>query len=198
MSFEIMLARFGPSGEEVPKHPNVLRDLERIARELTGKAGEEDAFSLAADGGSFDIDLPGGTATVGPTFAQFPIQELDPLTLRVVFEIARAGDMAIMTEGGDNPAILTDPAQRPRLPEVWRDGSATPVCTSPEHLGQLLQGWYQRQTGYAARAFSDVKEGTPAPVASSGETKVVDLYRFDRSDNNVPRHPDVLRDLLRV
>jgi|GEM_PF-5845719 len=200
MSFEIMLARFGPSGEEVPKHRMVLRELECIARDLTGKAGEEDAVFPRADGASFDIDLSGGTATVGPAVAQFPIQELDPLTLRVVFEIARAGDMAIITEGGDYSAVLTDPAQRPRLPEVWRDGSATPVCTSPEHLERLLQGWYQWQTGYAAHAFSDTKMGRPSPASVTGCNlpTPVDLYRFDRSGNEVPRHPDVLRDLLRV
>jgi hypothetical protein len=37
-----------------------------------------------------------------------------------------------------------------------------------------------------------------ARVVNSGQAERVDLYRFDRSGNEVPRHPKVLADLLQV
>src|SRR5205823_10194271 len=37
-----------------------------------------------------------------------------------------------------------------------------------------------------------------ARVVNSERTERVDLYRFDRSGNEVPRHPKVLADLVRV
>jgi hypothetical protein len=97
------------------------------------------------------------------TYAQFPIQELDPLTLRMIFELAKVGDMVIITEGGRNRAILTDTAQHSNLPRSWiGEEEAVPVCFSPEQLEYLLQDWYHKQTGYAKRAFAEVQSGGEA------------------------------------
>src|SRR6516162_9586704 len=171
MSIELYLARFDPSGD-VPKHPNVLQELVRVVRSVTEKAGEADAVSLAADGASFDIELPGGTATVHPTFAQIPIAELDALTLEAVFEIARAGDMVVITEGGTYPTILTSIAQRGWLPTDLQD-QQTPVCDSAQQLKELLQDWYAPHKQYAEQLSSDLKGG----VSPAIESEVLRMYR---------------------
>jgi hypothetical protein len=194
MSIELYLARFDPSGGDAPKHPNVLQELVRVARCVTEKAGEADAVSVAADGASFDIELPGGTGTVHPTFAQIPIAELDALTLEAVFEIARAGDMVVITEGGTYPTILTSTAQRARLPRDWQDAKQAPVCDSVDQLKHLLQDWYAPHKQYAEQLSSDLKAG----VTAAFECEILKMYRFDRSGNEIARHPDVMRDLVQV
>src|SRR5262249_23740749 len=152
--------------------------------------GEADAVSVAADGASFDIELPGGTATVHPTFAQIPIAELDALTLEAVFEIARAGDMGVVTEGGTYSTILTSIAQGARLPRDMQDAKPAPVCDSADQLKQLLQDWYALHKQYAEQLASDLKGG----VSPAFESEILKMHRFDPSGNEIARHPDVMRD----
>jgi len=157
VSVLIYLIRFDLSGKDVPKYPEVLKDMERLARQLTKQSGNTAAVSTAPDGDSFDIDLPGGTATIHPAWGQFPIEELDPLTLKVMFEIARAGDMVIVADG--ERAILTDPVQRDHLPaEGWLGGDQISTCFSAEEVGRLLSGWYARQAAFKEQAIAEWRQ----------------------------------------
>jgi hypothetical protein len=44
--------------------------------------------------------------------------------------------------------------------------------------------------------MKDTKPRRAARVVNSERTESVDLYRFDRSGNEVPRHPKALKDYL--
>ena len=144
--------------------------MERLARQLTKQAGEKAAVSTASDGDSFDIELPGGTATMHPAWGQFAIEELDPLTLEVMFQIARAGDMVIVADG--ERAILTDPAQRQHLPaKGWLEEDRISTCFSAEEVGRLLSKWYASQAVFKKQAIAEWRqqpsEQTSIPGTSS-------------------------------
>jgi hypothetical protein len=101
-------------------------------------------------------------------FGKFPVDDLDSLTIRLMFEIARTGDMVIITEGGRYPAILTDPAQLGRLPKEWHRGDRIRVCSSPEQLVHLLSDWYALQAGFRERAISDWRQSVGEPTSIPG------------------------------
>jgi hypothetical protein len=154
MSIELILATFhDPSGEARDSAP--LRLLADAVRDTLRRAKQTDV-DVEESEGHILVDLPGGTAHIGADHAIFPIDELDPLTLRVVFAVAKAGDMAIVTEGGDYSAIVMNAAQRARLPEEeWRARTASPICRSVKGLARLLESWYSIHADFRNRAVTD-------------------------------------------
>ena len=259
MGIELILARFDDESDET-EDPEVLQRLADAVRRILPESKRADV-DVDASAQQVLVDMPGGTAQIKTRYAWFPIVDLDPLTLRVIFELARAGDMVVLADGADYSAIVVDPSQRNRLPEgeEWKSEGATPLCRSPEELGHLLQGWYRGQTEYRERAVADwtarsqsshpvvrrsdrpaarpspyrgqavadwtarsqsddpvVRLGdgpaTPPPggiqyrwdpwvgdhVMNGPEPELVRFHRFDATANQVPEHPDVLRELKEV
>ncbi len=255
MGIELILAKFDKESDET-EDPEVLQRLADAVRRTLRKSRARDV-DVNASAQEVLVDLPGGTADIHCDFARFPIAHLDPLTLRVIFEVAKTGDMVVLTEGGDYSAIVMFPSQRARLPEgeEWRSEDATPLCRSPEELGRLLQGWYRVQAEYRERAVADwtarsqsnrpvvrrsdrpaarpspyrgqavadwtarrqsnepvvtlsAKSGQPGSyrydpwvndhVLNGPEWELVRFHRFDTTASQVPKHPDVLRELKEV
>src|ERR1043166_3623036 len=132
MSVELVLGRFDPENEthdrvSIPQLANLLRSVMRDYQ------CDEEAVFVPETGGTIQIELPGGTAEVHADHALFPIQELDPVTTRVAFEVAKAANFVVITEGGKYSAILTDIAQRALLPKEWQNPDLSPVSQSVEH-----------------------------------------------------------------
>jgi len=216
MGVELVLASFG--GESDHGQPSVkLNRLEGAVRGTLRKAKRTNVDVTASEDRLL-VNLPGGTAEIHADHAQFPIEHLDPLTLSIVFEVAKTGDMVVLTEGGNYSAIVLDASQRPQLPEEWQTENASPLCRSPKELGRLLENWYGAHADFQKKAVADIAaRSEPAtPLSSpagtsyrwdpvrdefveiSKESEVVDLYRFDPSGNEVPKSPDVIRQLKTV
>jgi hypothetical protein len=165
----------------------------------------DDGVAISSD--RVMVDLPGGTAEVRSDFAIFPINELDPVTLEVVFAVGKSGDMAIFAEGLECAAIVLNTAQRQRLKESEEDRKACPICRSASQLGELLKDWHQWHVTLRTQALTEV--GTEDPPSSAAAHKAsqadtprvvdkfekVNLFRFDTAGNEIPKHPGVLAEL---
>ena len=255
MGIELILARFDDESDET-EDPEVLQRLADAVRRILPESKRADV-DVDASAQQVLVDLPGGTAEIKTRYAWFPIVDLDSLTLRVIFELAKAADMVVLADGADYSAIVVDPSQRNRLPEgeEWKSEGATPLCRSPEELGRLLQGWYRGQAEYRERAVadwtarsqsshpvvrrSDRPAARPSPytgqpvedwtarrqsndpvvrlsdlsgvtgeyrwdpwvndvVLNGPKPELVRFHRFDHTASQVPKHPDVLRELREV
>jgi hypothetical protein len=147
VSFDLVLARFDKGRDESPKHPGVLTDLLHAAQ----NAVSPDSIVSAGDDG-FGVELEAGSGSVHPSNAVFQFDKLGKRDLRLIYDIATAGDMVVIVEGGKYPAILTDPRQRQNLPPDWAgDEELTPVAKSATHLGQLIRGALDAHEAYQSR-----------------------------------------------
>ncbi len=215
MGIELIVARFGEGGEE-SEPSKTIQHLAKSARSTLRRLNRLD-IDLDVSADTLVVDLPGGAAEIYADHAIFPIQELDPLTVEVVFALAKAGDFVVLPEGGQYPAILFRPTQRRRLPEVdWKRKEASPVCRSPDELAQLLEGWFRENAEFRARAvkrfLASEKSGDGAAKAPAQDRdkqantqltkevqyEAIHLYRFDPEANERPKHPSVVEDLREV
>ena len=153
MSIEIGLQRIDEAGAAGPRRIGVLGELRQAAQRVLAEAERLDDTTVADDGKSFTVMVPGGTASVYESCAVFPLVKLDSLWLRMVFAIARTGDMIVV---GDGLEILTDPAQ-PR-PAWVPDDKVMPVCSSPDELRLLIDPWHQRISRYADEMRRELSE----------------------------------------
>jgi hypothetical protein len=180
MSAELILARFDPNGSATKEFamPLLAKTSQRVLTEL---GWDKELVSASPNGETIDIELPGGTAEIHTDHAKFPIDNLDTLTLRLIFEIALAGNFMIITEGGKYAAILLKAEQRAQVPADWHPSKATtPICHSPDELGILLQSWLAAQKDYMTRSFG---ERSTSELTSSAD----ELIRIEnRSNISVP------------
>lgn len=202
MSIEIGLQRIDAADSREPKHASTLGQLRQTVQGVLAEAGRLDDTTMADDGQSFTVMVPGGTASVYESCAVFPLARLDPFWFRMVYAVARAGDMMVV---GDGLEILTNSTQvRP----AWvSSGEVVPSCSSPDELRVLLEPWFMRQVHYAdemRRELSQKAEGgSPGPppdavyIQLRGNETVLDLLdasgRFYRAAirdrvTNVPKH----------
>lgn len=155
MSLELLVQRFDAKQSGASKHPYVLGELMQTARTAMSEKAQGDVW-LASDGKTLMIDLPGGTAELHSHAGCFPICDLDPLTLEMIFRIARAGAMAIIVDGGPHQIILTSEEQRHSLPsELKAIGESFPVCRSSQELKELLNEWHTAHMRYRAYVVAE-------------------------------------------
>lgn len=169
MSAELCLQRFDPSRDDGPKRPGILADLASLARRVLADEGraEDVDVETAADGESFTIEFDGGAAEVHATHGFFPQAALDKAGIRLAFELAREGDMAIVIEGGKYRAILTDPRQWDALPPDWiEDQAQAPVCRSAAELETLLGDWFGVHGRYADQLRRELSERAAPPAGA--------------------------------
>lgn len=173
MSIDLILATFAEPSDK-PESATQLSRLAETVRRTLANSDANDAYIEASDE-SILVHLPGGTAEIRDDFARFPITDLDPLTVQVIFEVAKCGNMVLLTDGGDYSAILVEPSQRSRLPDAeWQSENVSPDCRSPEHLGLLLGSWYREHSSFITRveerwrAESDRHELELLPPTNSG------------------------------
>lgn len=221
MSIQLILAtlRDKPSKAKCLRTIECLRD---VVCSILRESGVCEKVETSSD--AVLLDLPGGTAEIYVDHAIFPIEELDLLTMKVVFEVAKVGDMAIITEGGDYAALLASPSQRKRLPdETSQTKSLSPVFRTPEELEELLNSWYRVHSNFrnsVSTSPTAAKQPAPTQPARQASDSVVKqfrwdsvlnqlvevtrgfvyliLHRFDPTGNDIPKHPAVLKDLLNV
>lgn len=200
MSIELILSTFQEESDPTRKLPRIARIISRRMQ-----TSGQPATNVESTPETLLVHLPGGTAEIRADDAQFPIQTLDPLTLNILFDVAIAGDMIIITEGGDSDAIVVSPQQRQRLPEEWQPDSASPICFSPEELGFLLRPWFREHSEYRNHLPHDdeippQRQLTPADLGLAPRRELYDttLHRFDPTGNDIPRDPNVLQDLLEL
>ncbi|MCI0361634.1 MAG: hypothetical protein L0211_24385 [Planctomycetaceae bacterium] len=222
MGIELILARFGEDGDEVDQ----TKAVGRLAKSVRSTLRRLNCLDIDASvsGDTLLVDLPGGTVEIHADHAIFPIQELDPLTVEVVFAVAKAGDFAVLPEGGQYPAILFRPYQRRHLPEEdWKRKEVSPVCRSPDELAKRLESWFRANSEFRARAVKrflaeEKKSGDDAARAAAPQRdeqaaakgkkeeieieevryEAIHLYRFDAEANECPKHPAVMQDLSEV
>lgn len=104
-------------------------------------------------------------------FAQFFIGELDALMVRVAFEVAKAGDMVVFTEGGKFSAVLTNSNQQEQLRSVKQDDVSAYVCHSFEEFDLVLREWYAIQKEYAMRCSTYLPKSQTGEMNSPGDTE---------------------------
>ena len=91
MSIELILTTF-EDPLNTPHDAAALAHLTDSLRDTVRKLGgsAEDVQTSAEE---VQVHLPGGTAVIHSDHAIFPIEELDPLTLGVVYDLAKTADM---------------------------------------------------------------------------------------------------------
>lgn len=211
MSLELMLSSV-PDDPDAEVNPERLGRFAAVVLRVLRKFHADDEC-LQIEEGQLLVDLPGGTAEVRSNFAIFPIDQLDPLTMEVVFAIAKSGDLAVFAEGLEVPAIVLNAAQRQRLEESEGTGKECPICRSARQLGELLKDWHQWYVDIRTQALAAFEtKDSPSPAAAPpGEATQEDtpravrlarpidedvfLIRFDTSGNKVPKSSNVLDEL---
>jgi len=142
------LYRFDRSDNEVPRHPDVLRDLLQVAESHLKSLGPKARltkgnvrFGKASETWAFEMSFPLGEAEVFASHARIRLYDLDLPTARLLFEIARAGDMSfIKIVNIERAVIFTDHSQIARAPEGWIEATKSPiVCQSAAELMPLLR-----------------------------------------------------------
>ncbi|HZU39115.1 MAG TPA: hypothetical protein VFA18_24530 [Gemmataceae bacterium] len=139
----------------------------------------DDGTIIAPDGTKFSVILPSGTAEVYANYGAFPgFADLDPLTRRMMFELAKAGDMAIM---GDCLIILTNPAQ-PR--PSWASSQWLHLCQSMEELDRVLDDCVGPYESWRDSALGDVPSRPQAErtyVNLAGKIRIMDALGGERN-----------------
>jgi hypothetical protein len=217
MGIELILGVFNEDDDKRNDAP-ILERLADVVREALRQLECEEDGSVETSDEVVFVDLPGGTAEIRANCATFPIQTLDPLTLRVVFEVAKAGDMVIITEGGDYSAIVIDSKQRVHFSdEEWQSEDVTPLCESPKELKHQLSSWYRVHSEFTRAVVEDWRAKDPSSPSwdvqirfsswdpwldknsdNAPQPEPVMLHRFDAMTNRKPKHPDVLRELTEL
>lgn len=176
MSLDFGMQRFDESGEMSPKHPRVLEDILASVREAFPPGDER--YSVRKRGGkSLEVQLASGIGTIRADHAAFNVHDLDKdEDVRVIYAIAKAGDMVVIIEDGS--PILTDPEQRARLPDALVSvENRVPVAKGWKELARLLRAVavpaaaYREKVLAAYEAEPQVEPGSP-PTGDQGETAI--------------------------
>ena len=199
---EIWLYRFDAAGNEIPKHPSVLNELEDICR--LHMEAERDSHSQFVDNEEWpplSLRFPYYSSDVWPARAEFDFDDLTPAIARLMFEVSRAGDMSIILP---RVVIVTDRGQRERVPESWKQTMKIITCESAEELSPLLMTWQidiplaERDYGcgekrehvpgtYPQRARCVYIEAKPNETALEQQKKV---YKHKSQSPDGPQRPD--------
>jgi hypothetical protein len=173
MGFEIVLARFDEKGGDSPKHPAVQADLLRAAQGVVAGKG-----TISLEAGGFVVQLDQCSGQVRANHASFECEAPGRREMRLIYEIARTGDMVVMLEGGKYRAILTDARQRGRLPADWiGDDEETPTATSPTHLATLMRGALEVQGSFRERVAQTYQPAGPSATLNPSPWRAVDPRR---------------------
>lgn len=139
MSIELGLQHLSIAGSGDCAPSGTLEHVLWVVRRVYAEEGIADEATVANDGQSLRINLPDGTASIETNCALFqlyPLGDIDRVSVRMIFEIARAANMVIL---GDGLTVITNPAQP--LPSWLSDAKPVRLCSSNEELGQLLNEW---------------------------------------------------------
>ncbi len=175
MSLDFGLQRFDKRGRSSPKHARVLDDLLNAIRE--GLPANDDRYGVRRRGSkSLDLQLASGVGTVRPDHAAFNLNNLEDDDLKLVYAIARTGDMVVITEDGS--VIVTDSKQREHVPQdLGSDNKGLPVARSWKELARLLRTKAGPALTYRDQVIASY-EGTeradagPPPTGGAGTTAV--------------------------
>ncbi len=85
----------------------------------------------------FKIELPSGEGTVHADSAIFDLDEPDFTVISLIYDLAKAGDMAMIESGGPSSTILFDRAQLKSMPPEFRRPKPA-LCTSAGQLARML------------------------------------------------------------
>jgi hypothetical protein len=139
MSFDLFLQRF-EGGAEAPADRG---DVLRVLRKYSSADADDFGFYLIdfADGGSADFSAAGLESAAPFSGCAFHLRGLSPTVVRFVYEIAVAGDMAILNAQGrdtvESPtAIYVAEPQLSHLSEGL--GEHPRLVTSADELGEAL------------------------------------------------------------
>jgi hypothetical protein len=147
MSSEIYLNRFKKSPTEKTA---ILSDLLKVAKRQADALNEQVEVNLSSDQTEFRVELKSGTLTISEDHGSFSWENTTvDIPFSLLFETAKAGDMAMVLEGGEYAVILTTDSQRAALPKGWiSDESEVSICRSSPELAKLLDSWMQIQRRY--------------------------------------------------
>jgi hypothetical protein len=159
----------------------MLQALLAVARRVFADSNVDDETIFAPDGQSFSVVLPSGTGTIYANHGVFfNFAEVDPLTRRMILEIAKAGDMYILADG---LTVRTNSAQPPR-PTWVRDEDEVYLCRSPEELETALENWLKPYRGFRDSVLPSTANQSQAErtlINLEGRTSVVDALGDERT-----------------
>jgi hypothetical protein len=85
----------------------------------------------------FKITIPGGEGTIDPDSAFFDHDELDLPIISLIYNLAKAGGMAMVDSAGPTSTILFNPTPLKNLPPEFRRPKPA-LCASADHLAKIL------------------------------------------------------------
>ena len=129
------LYRFYPEANERPKHPSVIEDLREVCLRYISEHGNG-AGRLVNDDEwpPLSLRFPDYSMDIWPGLAETNFPDLRLSLAELLFRLAKAGDFSVLVPG---VVLLTDEAQRARMPKSWSTMKIV-SCRSPEELKQQL------------------------------------------------------------
>ena len=111
------------------------------------------------------IELPTGSGLLRAHDAVFDLSDVDVLTSATLLQIAKVGDMAVITRKPKGvQTILTDHSQLPLMPKNWK---ATPdfcsICNTPQELMERLRCQLELDLPINQRAIFGAHTPNPMP-----------------------------------
>src|SRR5665213_359890 len=156
MAFELFLVRFDGDGLKSADTHLVLEQLRRTALAIV-PADDPYCEVGEIEPDHIDIELRDGQVNVRADCVTFRLQQLRSDMIPLIYELAKAGDMTIVYEGGSPHVVLTDPRQSERMPPNWCEANP-PVCRSAQDLESLF-----------ASSIAGYSQMRPAPATSCNE-----------------------------
>ena len=150
MSFDLILVHMEKGDAAPVREPARVLD---VLREFCEKTADQFGCYRVEfpDGSSATFTAEGLESRERFTTCSFNLRHFTPEVVTFVYRIARAADMVIFNAQADgdpgNPsAICVAVGQEDDLPTDGLDDAV--VCSSSEHLGQLLGKGYENWSGY--------------------------------------------------
>jgi hypothetical protein len=132
MAYELFLIRVDPS----PAPKGLLKELRQAALAIAPAQGPLYEIGKIG-GGRFTIDLRSCQATVRPDGGEFRLEDPDPQTVRLIYALAKTGNLIITNSRGPSDAIVVNRTQLKHLPAGMADPKPA-LCKSAKDLGPLL------------------------------------------------------------
>ena len=132
---ELVLIRFAKSRSADARRELVKRRRTAALSALPDRDRQHEIGAISRS--RFKVRVRGSGGTVDADGAMFDLDDPDMAVMSVIYEVAKAGDMAMVDSGGPTYAVLFDGGRPNTLPAEWRKPKPA-VCKSALQLARMV------------------------------------------------------------
>lgn len=160
MSFDVFLQRFSDGGPAQVDRKPVLD----VLRAATFRGPDEFGFYVVAfpDGNDVEFSARGLESDESFTGCAFHLNGMGGDLIKLIFDVARAGDMVIIPAMEGTPLVLVSEPQGASVPDEVRESLQPILVRSPGELGTVLAGGFEGWSGHRDGVLREPRADTEA------------------------------------